>query len=322
MKKQVILIAFKNALIAVGGKPYVMSEKECKGFSYAITSDDIFFLNDLPKKMIVLGGGYIATECASFFNKLGSEVIMINRSKPLRAYDSQMSSYLINCFEENGLKMTNNARPIEIFKEKDGTLTVTCVDIESNERFTIDKVDVVLSAISRVPNIGNLNLKVIPEIKIDEKSKLIGDFKGEYDRVGESIYAIGDCLAGMPELTPVAIKSGRHLAEKIGSELAGMPHRNSEFSLKYFPTTIFCWPEYSFCGYSEDEAKKIFGKDSIVVSFHSRSDLLEASLEEDNVTKTYVKIVCVRQSDGSNKIVGMHFIGANAGEVMQGFAVN
>lgn len=306
--------------MAVGGKPYVMSESECKGFHHAITSDDIFFLKEQPKKVLVLGGGYIASECASFLSKLGTKVILMNRSRPLRKYDRQIADYLLEKFEEDGWEIINGAKPTSIVKEADGTLTVTYYDEDLKQSVTIDKVDQVLSAISRVPNVQNLNLKAIPAIKQAKDGKLLGGFNGEYDRLSDSIYAVGDCLAGVPELTPIAIKGGRHLADKLDSEASGITDAKSDVDTKFYPSTVFTWPEYSFCGYSEEEAIKKFGAEH-VICYHSRSVLLESALDTEHQTKTYVKIVTVRQEDGSNKIMGMHYVGANAGEVMQGFAV-
>lgn len=297
----------------------MMSEAECKGFHHAITSDDVFFLTTQPKRVLVLGGGYIASECASYLRKLGSEIIMMNRSKPLRKYDNQIAEYILDHFEKDGIQLINGAKPIEIVKEADGTLTVTYYD-EELKRIDKLQVDQVLSAISRLPNVEYLNLKAVPSIKQAKDGKLVGGFNGEYDRLNENTYAIGDCLSGMPELTPFAIKSGRHLADKLEEEFSGVKPKDSRVETKYYPSTVFTWPEYSFCGYSEEEAKKKFGEEN-VISYHSRSVLLESALEPDFKTKTYIKIVTVRQEDGSNQVVGLHYVGANAGEVMQGFAV-
>lgn len=306
-------------MLAVGGKPYMMSEKECPGFSHAINSDDIFFLKEQPKKMVVLGGGYIATECASFLQKLGTEVIMINRSRPLRKYDRQIGQYMLEQLEKSGIKFINEARPVRIDKESDGKLTVTYYDEELKREEKVRDVDHVLSAISRTANVEFLNTKAVPELKQEKGGKLIGGYKGEYDRLSESLYAIGDCLAGMPELTPIAIKSGRHLSDKFDAEIEGVAHRDFAVDIKNYPSTVFTWPEYSFCGLSEEEAKKRYGEDK-VFAYHSRSPLLESALEEEKV-KTYIKIVTVRGEDGQHQVVGLHYVGANAGEVMQGFAV-
>lgn len=318
-KRLVTLKDFKKALIAVGGKPYVMSDKECPGFHHAITSDDVFFLKEQPKKMVVLGGGYIATECASFFNKLGTEVHMFNRSRPMRKYDNQIADYIIESFTTEGMQILNGVKFTEIQKNKDGTLTVHYFDEETQKVHKLEKVDVVLAAISRFANSELLNLKAIPKLKLAD-DKLKGGFKGEYDRVSENVYAVGDCLAGVPELTPIAIKSGRKLADKLQREFDGLFPLITNVDIEFFPSTIFTWPEYSFCGLSEESAKLKFG-DNKVISYHSRRVLLESALEPEHKTNTYVKIICVKQDDQGERVVGMHYVGANAGEVMQGFAV-
>jgi thioredoxin reductase (NADPH) len=297
----------------------MLPEEKCKGFHHVLTSDDIFFLPEQPKKVVVLGGGYIATECASFLRKLGSEVSMINRFKPLQRFDRQISEYLLNHFTKEGWEFICQSAPVEIVKEADGKFTVTYQNIGTLEKGVVRGVDQVLSALSRTPKTGTLNLQSVPEVKLTKNGKLIGGFNGEYERVTDNIYAIGDCLEGVPELTPVAIKSGRRLADKLDAKLSGYK-TVTNLSLEYLPSTVFTWPEYSFIGYSEEEAKKKWGNVPITC-FHSQSNLLESALEPEHKTQTYVKIVCCREEDGSNKVVGLHYVGANAGEVMQGFAV-
>lgn len=307
--------------MAVGGKPYQLLPSECKGYEHAITSDDIFFLKELPKKAVILGGGYIATECASFLSELGTEVYVINRSRPLRKYDLQISQYMTDKFTKAGWKIIDQAKPVEIMKLKNGKLEFSYVTKDypfANQ--IIENVDIVLSAISRVPNVDYLGLKNTPSIKLSKDRRLLGGFNKEYDRLSKDIYAIGDCLEGMPELTPIAIKSGRHLASKINSEMSGEPVFDSTVDLTNFPSTVFTWPEYSFCGYSEENAVDKFGKEN-VICYHSLAELLESSLEDNDRTETYVKIVCFKQPNGNEKVVGLHYVGVNAGQVMQGFAV-
>ena len=313
---------FSRAVVAVGGKPFRLSEEECPGSQHVITSDDVFFLKQLPRRAVVLGGGYIATECASFLAKLGTEVHLLNRSRPLRKYDAQVAEFLVGQFERAGWRLANNARPTRIDRQADGTLTVRYAQVDDpRAAHSIDQVDVVLSAISRQPNLDWLGLQRVPSVRLDKEGRLVGGVGGEQERVGDGVYAVGDCLAGMPELTPVAVKSGRRLASKLERELSGQPPADSAVDLTAFPSTVFCWPEYSFCGLSEEQAVDQCGREA-VRCYHSLADLLESSLESGQPTPIYVKIVCAVQADGEERVLGLHFVGANAGEVMQGFAVS
>lgn len=315
---QVTSLEFKKAVIAVGGKPVTLSELECKGAEYAITSDDVFFMTERPKKILVLGGGYIAMECASYFKKLGSEVVVMVRSVPMRVYDPQVSEYVLKYMTEDGVEFINQSLPTEIKKNSNGSFDVVYKN-DKGEAAVLEKVDTVLSAISRRPYFDQLNLSVLPGIKQTNSHKLIGGVNGEQERIHENIYAVGDCLEGPPELTPIAIRFGRFLAKKLDKQIKGEEPKELNFDYKFFPSTVFTYPEYSFCGYNEPEARKKFGSDK-VKAYHGLASVLEWAMILES-PKAYFKAVCLIQPDGQEKVIGLHYVGPNAGEVMQGWAV-
>lgn len=137
----------------------------------------------------------------------------------------------------------------------------------------------------------------------------------------DGIYVVGDALLGAPELTPTAIMSGINVAKQVYNSVTGTESSKiNKLNYKFTPTTIFSYPEYSACGYTEAEAVKIFGENEINV-FHSITTPLEENLKLDDAekVKSYFKLVC---NGLENKVVGMHYLGLNAGEIMQGFAVS
>ncbi len=305
-------------MIAVGGKPVTLSPQECKGAEHAITSDDVFFMTEKPRKILILGGGYIALECASYFKKLGSEVVLMVRSVPMRVYDPQVSGYVLKYMAEDGVQFVNHSVPTEITKNPDGTFSVAYKN-DAGETAVLEKVDVVLSAISRRPFFDRLNLRALPDIKQGRNQLLVGGVNGEQERIHANIYAVGDCLEGPPELTPVAIRFGRFLANKLAMQIKGERPKELNFDYKFFPSTVFTYPEYSFCGYSEPEARTEFGA-ARVKAYHGLSSVLEWAMVLES-PKAYFKAVCLVEADGSEPVIGMHYVGPNAGEVMQGWAV-
>ena len=275
-------------------------------------------MTEKPKRILVLGGGYIAMECASYFKKLGSEVVVMVRSVPMRVYDPQVSEYVLKYMTEDGVQFVNYAMPTEIKQNSEGSFDVSYKN-DKGDVSVLEKVDTVLSAISRRPYFDRLNLAVLPGVKQSSHHKLVGGVNGEQERVHENIYAVGDCLEGPPELTPVAIRIGRFLAKKLALQIKGEQPKELNFDYSFFPSTVFTYPEYSFCGYSEPEARRHFGTVN-VKAYHGLSSVLEWAMILES-PKAYFKTVCLIQADGQERVIGLHYVGPNAGEVMQGWAV-
>ena len=310
----------KYIIIATGGRPRYMVSKnpEIKFEEECITSDDLFSLDKNPGKTLVVGGGYIAIEWAGFLKELGNEVIMINRSSFLRAFDKTIAGKIMEGMVGDNLKAFQNTTISNVEKVGENDYIV---DLLVGSEIKKAKVNTILFAIGRDPNTSMLTNT---GVRINNKTMKIEGCKEEPERTSiDHIYAIGDIVEGIPELMPVAQKSGRLLAHRLF-------HRRKEdldekeilnkYSMDYsfIPTTIFSNVEYSFVGMNEEEADKAFGEDNIEV-YHIEVTPLELSLYSNNSSTAYMKIICERNK--GEKVLGLHYLGPNAGEVIGGFAL-
>lgn len=310
-------IRAKHILVAVGARPTLPS---VKGIEHAITSDDIFFMKKAPGKTLVVGGGYIAMECAGFLTGLGYPTTVCVRSRPLRNFDVDMAGKVHAIMRELGTDFHIGKTPVDLMKKQDiddSSIEVR-FDDGSNETF-----DTVLIATGRTPATGDLGLP--RSASISSAGKLLADshclVKGT-----SSIYAVGDCLEGSPELTPVAIKDGELLARRL------FHGEDKVFDKTFIPTTVFTPSEYGSVGLSEEQAISQFGKDAVEsflyewpslerAAFHREKPFSRRSNETDveQGNNCFTKLV-VHKTD-RQKVIGFHFIGPNAGEVTQGFAL-
>nr|XP_034188785.1 thioredoxin reductase 1, mitochondrial isoform X2 [Osmia lignaria] len=299
------LFTAKNILIAVGGRP---KYPDIPGaVEYGITSDDIFSLEKPPGKTLVVGGGYIGLECTGFLTGLGYDTTIMVRSIVLRGFDQQMANMIAGEMERRGAHFIYQAKPQKIEKQSDGRLLVHWVDKDGQVHQ--DTYDTVLFAIGRKPltqelKPENIGLKLVPESfkidAVDEQTNI------------PNVYAVGDVLHKKPELTPVAIHAGRLLARRLfGNSTEQMDYVN-------VATTVFTPAEYGCVGLSEEAAIAIHGEDKIEI-YHAYYKPTEFFIPQKDVSNCYVKVVAFR--NGDQRVLGMHFIGPNAGEVIQGFAV-
>eukprot|EP01016_Furgasonia_blochmanni_P050690 TRINITY_DN786_c0_g1_i8.p1 TRINITY_DN786_c0_g1~~TRINITY_DN786_c0_g1_i8.p1 ORF type:complete len:525 (+),score=113.49 TRINITY_DN786_c0_g1_i8:457-2031(+) len=326
-------ITADNIIIATGGRPTFLTDEMCLNCAkYAISSDDLFSLKKPPGKTLVLGGGYIGIECAGFLAGLGFPVTLMNRSRPLRIYDKDCSDVVLNYMKEiQKIEIIPNALPYEIQKnEETGKLLIKWRESgdgpERQEEF-----DTFLVAIGRTANTRSLNLERAGVVINERNLKVKGGYNNEFEQTSVSnIYALGDVLDQAPELTPVAIKSGRFLAHRI-AERRKNPDAKMEDMKKYLmnyeqiPTTIFSPIEYGFVGLSEEEARKKYGDENIECYHSTFTPLEESVLTRMNKEamyirkKSYAKLVVNKLDD--ERVLGVHFVGPNAGEVIQGYAV-
>ncbi|XP_070510674.1 thioredoxin reductase 1 isoform X1 [Cardiocondyla obscurior] len=298
------ILTAKNILIAVGGRPRYPDIPGA--VEYGITSDDIFSLERAPGKTLVVGAGYIGLECAGFLNGLGYEATLMVRSIVLRGFDRQMSEHIAEEMQQRGVRFVYEAKVKKIVKQEDGRLLTDWVDKDGE--IHQDVYDTVLFAIGRRSltqelKPENAGLKLVPET-------------GKIDAVNEqtnvpNIYAVGDVLHKKPELTPVAIHAGKLLARRLyGNSTEKMDYAN-------VATTVFSPLEYGCVGLSEEAAINLHGEDEIEI-FHAYYKPTEFFVPQKNVDRCYVKVVALRHGD--ERVLGMHFVGPNAGEVIQGFA--
>ncbi|KAM3961794.1 thioredoxin reductase 1 isoform 2-T2 [Aphomia sociella] len=294
----------KNIVIAVGGRPHY---PDIPGAEYCISSDDIFSLGHPPGKTLVVGAGYIGLECAGFLNSLGYSATVLIRSVPLRGFDLQMANLVINEMEEKGVKLQHKCIPLSVEKLESGQLKARWLNTETKEQYE-DVFDTVLLATGRYALTKQLNLPAAGINTVTESGKVVAET--EQTNVPH-IYAVGDVLEGRPELTPVAIHAGRLLARRI---FAGA---TQQMDYENVATTVFTPLEYGCVGLSEETAVQRHGADNIEV-YHAYYKPTEFFIPQRNIRNCYLKAVALREAP--QRILGLHFVGPAAGEVIQGFA--
>ena len=281
-------------IIAVGGKPFV---PDMEGAEHAITSDEVFHLESLPKSMVIVGGGYIAIEFAGIFNALGVDVtLMVRRNQILKGFDCDVRRHARAEIEKKGIKIASSTNPLAIRKNDDGSLTLTC----SHEHDW--NVDQVMLATGRVPLLEHLALDNT-DVKLDDRGQIEVD---EWQQTSvESIYAVGDTTNIHHNLTPVAINEGRAFADTH----FGNKKRNIDDFI--VPTAVFCQPQIGTVGLTEAEACEKYGDVNIfMTSFGPTKYRLSKTIDE----KILMKLIVDAKSD---KVVGAHMIGPDAGEIIQ-----
>jgi thioredoxin reductase (NADPH) len=302
-KGKVETVTAKYILLATGGRP---TDPGIPGKEHSISSDDIFWMAKPPGRTLCVGASYISLECAGFLHGMGFDVTVMVRSIFLRGFDQQLANKVGEGMANQGVKFIRKAVPISITLNNEGQKVVR---YKQGEDEIEDVYDTVLFAIGRSADTKGLNLEAVGvETASNGKVKA----KDNDQTTVENIFAIGDCCHGRIELTPTAIMAGRLLAARL------FKGATREMSYKYVPTTVFTPIEYGCCGYSEEDARETFGNDNIV-AYGSIYKPPEWSMNYNRQTKTYAKVV-VNKAD-SNKVVGFHYFGPNAGEVTQGFAV-
>ncbi|XP_059061734.1 thioredoxin reductase 1, mitochondrial isoform X1 [Achroia grisella] len=295
----------KNIVIAVGGRPHYPDIPGA--VEHCISSDDIFSLSHPPGKTLVVGAGYIGLECAGFLNSLGFPATVLIRSVPLRGFDQQMANIVTNEMEEKGIKLHHKCVPLSVEKLESGQLKARWSNTETKEEFE-DVFDTVLIATGRYALTKQLNLPAAGINTLSGSGKIVATT--EQTNVPH-IYAVGDVLEGRPELTPVAIHAGRLLAKRI---FAGA---TQQMDYDNVATTVFTPLEYGCVGLSEETATQRHGADKIEV-YHAYYKPTEFFIPQRNIRNCYLKAVALR--DAPQRILGLHFVGPAAGEVIQGFA--
>uniref|UniRef100_A0A182QER2 thioredoxin-disulfide reductase (NADPH) n=1 Tax=Anopheles farauti TaxID=69004 RepID=A0A182QER2_9DIPT len=303
-------LSAKHVVIAVGGRPRYPDIPGA--IEYGISSDDVFSLPHEPGKTLLVGAGYIGLECAGFLKGLGYDVTVMVRSILLRGFDQQMATLVGDSMVEKGIRFHHRTRPLAVEKQADGRLLVKYETQDGTTTTTGEEVyDTVLFAIGRQAETGTLKLENAGVVTAnDGKSDKID--VNELDQTNvPHIYAVGDVLQGKPELTPVAIHAGRIIARRL---FGGSDER---MDYKDVATTVFTPLEYGCVGLSEEAAEAKYGKDGIEV-YHAYYKPTEFFVPQRSVRYCYLKAVAVR--DGDQPVLGLHFLGPAAGEVIQGFA--
>ncbi len=283
-------------LVAVGAHPAI---PECPGHEHGITSNEVFHLPELPRRILIAGGGYIANEFAGIFHQLGSHVILANRSQELlRGYDAQIRDRLLQISTMKGIEFRFDAGFRGIDKGEDGCLTV---HLANHEPVT---VDCVLFATGRRPNTTGLGLDSAG-VELDDVGAVKVD--GDNRSTCPSIYAIGD-VTNRIQLTPVAIREGQAFADTV--------YGNKPTIVDYecVPAAVFSHPPIAGVGLTEAEAKNRYGSVKVYSSdFRPMKNVLAGRNE-----RALYKMVCDGETD---RVLGIHMIGPDVPEIIQACAV-
>jgi glutathione reductase (NADPH) len=289
-----------HIIIAVGGEPIM---PEFPGIEHAINSDGFFALTKQPKKVAVVGSGYIGVELAGMLHGLGSEThLLIRRDKPLTRFDNMLGETLLEIMQTQGLKVHTNHQAVGIHLDENGK---KCIDCSKGTH--LDGFDEIIFAVGRRAVSDSLNL---------DKTGLSSNPNGTIDvdkyqnTQVPGIYALGDATNG-PALTPVAIAAGRRLVDRLfdGQKEAHLNYEN-------ICSVVFSHPTIGSVGLSEQEAQEKFGRDTIKV-YQTRFNPMYDALGEDK-TPTAMKLITHGQNE---KIIGLHILGYGADEMLQGFGV-
>lgn len=283
-------------LIATGATPMRL---DFPGAEHAITSNEVFHLDVLPKRVVIAGAGYIANEFAGIFHEFGAAVTLVNRSDQiLRGYDEQIRDRLLQISIAKGLQFRFNRTFKSIEKTADGQLHVEISGCDPMD------VDLVLFATGRVPNTQGLGLESAG-VALDG----VGAVKVDADNQSTcaSIYAVGD-VTNRVQLTPVAIREGQAFADTL--------YGNKPTRVDYgcIPSAVFSHPPMAGVGLTEGEAKHKYGSVRVYTSdFRAMKNVLAGRNE-----RGLYKMIC---NSETGRILGLHMIGPDAPEILQAAAI-
>jgi glutathione reductase (NADPH) len=287
----------KNILIATGGWPQI---PQIPGHEHAISSNQAFFLKELPKRVLVVGGGYIAVEFAGIFHGLGANTTLLYRGDLfLRGFDGSVRKHLQEELTKRGMDLQFNADIARIDKQADGSLKATLKDGRVLE------ADCVFYATGRRPMLDNLGLENT-DVQLTDKGFIKVD--EQYQTSEPSILALGDVI-GRVQLTPVALAEGMAVARRLFK-----PEQYRPVDYKMIPTAVFSLPNIGTVGLTEEEARDAGHE---VVIYESRFRPMKLTLTECQ-ERTLMKLVVDGKTD---KVLGCHMVGPDAGEIVQGLAI-
>ena len=288
-----------HILIATGGHALYPN---IPGSEYGITSDGFFELDEVPKRTAVIGAGYIAIEVAGVLNALGSDThLFVRKDRPLRTFDKDIVDVLVDEMAKSGPTLHTHANATEVVKNADDSLTIS---FDNGETIT---VDCLIWAIGRAANTSGFGLEKTG-VKLTEKGTLYSD---EFENTSvPGIYALGD-VTGKLDLTPVAVKAGRQLSERLFNNKA-----DAKLDYTDVATVVFSHPVIGSVGLTEEKAIAKYGAENIKVYKSSFTPMYTAL--GDNRQPSTMKLVTLGEDE---KIIGLHGIGYGVDEMIQGFSV-
>jgi len=289
-------ITADHILIAVGGHA---SKPDIPGIEHAVTSKEMFHLPQLPKKIAIIGGGYIGVEFASALHAFGTDVFLMSHEHCiLNGFDPAISTAIHKGFTDRGIQVACNTTAEEIIQTDRGLQLILSGDSADIT------VDLVLCAIGRTPNLENLGLEQVG-VEIDQRAIAVD----AHSRTSQpNIFAVGDCT-DRKQLTPVALSEGRAFADTTFGDYAWTVDYDS------VPSAICCRPEAASVGVTEQQAQTQLG--DAVRCYQSEFQPLFHSLSGQN-EKALIKLIVNGEDD---RVIGIHIVGDHAAEILQGFAL-
>tara|TARA_R110002072_G_scaffold97528_3_gene214479 strand:+ start:11773 stop:13152 length:1380 start_codon:yes stop_codon:yes gene_type:complete len=291
----------ERIVIATGSWPFV---PDFSGREHAITSNELFYLDELPRKAIVVGGGYIAVEMAGILNGLGVDTTLVYRGDIfLRGFDEELRIFVKDELLKKGVQLRFNDNVTSIQKSENSVDEFPLsVNFDSGE---YDQTGLVLYATGRTPHTQDLGLANV-SVDLNKQGQIV--VNSQFQTSEESIFALGDVSGGM-QLTPVALAEGMYLANYLFSKTKPEPIDYTNIA-----TAVFCQPTIATVGLSEEQARAQYKNISVFVSnFKPMKHTLSGSDE-----RCLMKMIVDKSSD---KVLGIHMVGAEAGEIIQGMAV-
>ncbi len=285
--------SFKYAIIASGSKPFIPN---IDGSEHVLTSDGFFELNEVPKSAIVMGAGYIGLEFSSILNLLGASVTTVSRKGDfLNAFDKETVTYLKEKIISNGVNIVE-----ESVKKIEKTANGYKVILEDGKELEAEKI---IGAIGRVPLIENLGLENT-SIKYSPRAIEVNDY---FETNVKNVFAVGDVINQL-NLTPVAIRHSVNVVNQI------LHSKKEKFDYSNIATALFSNPEFATVGLSQEQAEQ----DGHKVQSYSASFTPLKHVFTENADKIFMKVIVDTESDD---VLGIHIVGEDSAEIIQGFAV-
>ncbi len=282
-------------LISTGGWPRLPNTP---GAELGISSNEVFDLEEFPQRIVIVGGGYIAVEFAGIFNGLGAQVTQLYRGPLfLRGFDQDIREHAAEEIAKSGIDLQFETNVDAIQRQRDHLL---CTLSNGNQI----EADQVLYAIGREPHLDGLGLENV-NVELNENNTIKVD--DEFRTSEPSIFALGDVIGGM-ELTPVALAEGMSFARRQ----FGPQHREVEYD--FIASAVFCQPNIGTVGFTEEQAREEF--DSITLYKSSFRPMKHTISGRDE--RAFMKLIV---DDASDRVVGVHMMGPDAGEIVQGMAI-
>jgi len=290
-------ITAKRIVIATGSWPFV---PKFEGSELAITSNEFFFVDELPKTAVVVGGGYIAIEMAGILNGLGVDTTLVYRGNLfLRGFDEEVRAFVKEEVLKKGIKLQFNDNVVALNKTNDELIQVS---FESGQ---VSTAGLVLYATGRTPHLQDLGLENV-DIQLNSKGQVV--VNEQFETSVKNIYALGDVTGGM-QLTPVALAEGMFLAHNLFNV-----HKPELIDYTNIATAVFCQPNIATVGLSEEQAREEYDDISIFVSsFKALKHTLSGRDE-----RSLMKMIVDQKTD---VVLGVHMVGSDAGEIIQGISI-